>query len=124
MLRAVEGGFVMPADYARAIFSFINEARAAEYVTLSPAQAGDIAPPGEAVLTAYVKAHPSSALAKLVHRGTSFTSAQTPVPSDSFPGMVAQVTGGNPRTTGAPLTRLARVDGRGSITYLFSRVVR
>jgi peptidyl-prolyl cis-trans isomerase D len=48
----------MPADYARAIFSFINEARAAEYVTLSPAQAGDIAPPTEAVLAAYVKAHP------------------------------------------------------------------
>jgi hypothetical protein len=54
----------------------------------------------EADLAAYVKAHPSSALAKLVHRGTSFTSAQTPVPSDSFPGMVAQVTGGNPGTTG------------------------
>ena len=24
----------------------------------------------------------------------------TPIPSDSFPGMVGQVTGGNPRTTG------------------------
>jgi peptidyl-prolyl cis-trans isomerase D len=58
MLRAVEGGFVMPPDYARAIYSFINESRAAEYVTLSPAQIGDIAPPSEAVLAAYVKAHP------------------------------------------------------------------
>jgi len=51
-------------------------------------------------LAAYVKAHPKSALAALVGRGTSYTNAQTPVPSDSFPGMVAQVTGGNPGTTG------------------------
>ncbi|MDP5228722.1 MULTISPECIES: alkaline phosphatase family protein [Arthrobacter] len=48
----------------------------------------------------YVKAHPASALAALVNRGTSYTQAQTPVPSDSFPGMVGQVTGGNPGTTG------------------------
>ncbi|HEV7677057.1 MAG TPA: alkaline phosphatase family protein [Candidatus Dormibacteraeota bacterium] len=48
----------------------------------------------------YVQKHPGSALASLVGHGTSFTNAQTPVPSDSFPGMVAQVTGGNPKTTG------------------------
>jgi hypothetical protein len=48
----------------------------------------------------YVAHHPSSALAKLTRRGAEFTGAQTPVPSDSFPGMVAQVTGGNPSSTG------------------------
>jgi hypothetical protein len=48
----------------------------------------------------YVTTHPSSALAKLVHGGVEFTNAQTPFPSDSFPGMVGQVTGGNPKTTG------------------------
>jgi len=48
----------------------------------------------------YVKAHPNSALASLVKHGTSYTHAQTPVPSDSFPGMVGQFTGGNPGTTG------------------------
>ncbi len=48
----------------------------------------------------YVGSHPTSALARLVQRGTEFTNAQTPVPSDSFPGMLAQVTGGNPKTTG------------------------
>jgi hypothetical protein len=48
----------------------------------------------------YVQKHPASALARLVHGGTSYTRAQTPVPSDSFPGMVGQVTGGHPRTTG------------------------
>ena len=48
----------------------------------------------------YVSTHPGSALAALVDHGTSYTHAQTPVPSDSFPGLVAQVTGGNPGTTG------------------------
>ena len=48
----------------------------------------------------YVRAHPKSALADLVKTGTSYTHAQTPVPSDSFPGLVGQLTGGNPGTTG------------------------
>jgi hypothetical protein len=48
----------------------------------------------------YVKRHPSSALARLVKNGAEFTNAQTPFPSDSFPGMVGQVTGGNPSSTG------------------------
>jgi hypothetical protein len=48
----------------------------------------------------YVGNHPSSELAKLVGGGAEYARAQTPIPSDSFPGMTAQVTGGNPRTTG------------------------
>jgi len=48
----------------------------------------------------WVRTHPSSPLAKLAHRGVEFTHAVTPFPSDSFPGMVGQVTGGNPKTTG------------------------
>jgi Type I phosphodiesterase / nucleotide pyrophosphatase len=48
----------------------------------------------------YVRMHPDSALARLVHDGVNFTNAQTPFPSDSFPGMVGQVTGGDPKTTG------------------------
>jgi len=51
-------------------------------------------------LVAYVAGHPRSALAALVARGTSYTHAQTTFPSDSFPGMVAQVAGGGPGTTG------------------------
>ncbi|GGI03232.1 hypothetical protein GCM10007170_46730 [Arthrobacter liuii] len=42
-------------------------------------------------LDRYVAAHPESALASLVSHGTSYTHAQTPVPSDSFPGMVGQL---------------------------------
>jgi len=51
-------------------------------------------------LNYYVTHHPSSALAALTGDGVEFTAAQTPVPSDSFPGMVGQVTGGNPSSTG------------------------
>ena len=48
----------------------------------------------------FVANHPNSTLANLVGNGISYTEALTPFPSDSFPGMVGQVTGGNPRTTG------------------------
>ena len=51
-------------------------------------------------LTWYVHRHPHSALAALVRGATSYPRAGTPLPSDSFPGMLAQVTGGNPKTTG------------------------
>src|SRR5664279_4325106 len=54
----------------------------------------------QADLDWYVHEHPTSALARLVGNGASFSKAQTPVPSDSFPGMVGQVTGGNPSSTG------------------------
>ena len=48
----------------------------------------------------YVHAYPSSVLAAVDHRGLEYSNAETPFPSDSSPGMTAQVTGGNPRSTG------------------------
>ncbi len=48
----------------------------------------------------YVQTHPGSTLAALTARGLDYLNASTPFPSDSFPGMVGQVTGGNPSTTG------------------------
>ena len=48
----------------------------------------------------YVQTHPGSNLAALVARGVDYSDASTPFPSDSFPGMVGQVTGGNPSSTG------------------------
>jgi hypothetical protein len=54
----------------------------------------------ESDLAAYVSSHPQSALAQLTGRSVHYTAAQTPVPSDSFPGLLAQVTGGTPKTTG------------------------
>ncbi|HEY2011262.1 MAG TPA: SurA N-terminal domain-containing protein [Rhizomicrobium sp.] len=55
--QAVEGNFIVPPTYAQALFQYINEKRAADYVILSPDQAGDVTPPPDAVLAAYVKVH-------------------------------------------------------------------
>jgi hypothetical protein len=51
-------------------------------------------------LTWYVKTYPNSVLAGLGDRGLEYSSARTPFPSDSFPGLMAQVTGGDPKVTG------------------------
>ncbi len=48
----------------------------------------------------YVKTYPQSVLAGLVRQGSEYSDARTPIPSDSSPGMVAQVTGGDPGVTG------------------------
>jgi type I phosphodiesterase/nucleotide pyrophosphatase len=51
-------------------------------------------------LTWYVKNFPRSTLATLDHRGREYSNALTPFPSDSYPGIVAQATGGDPGVTG------------------------
>jgi hypothetical protein len=51
-------------------------------------------------LTWYVQNYPHSVLAALEGRGVEYSNAETPFPSDSTPGMVGQVTGGDPRVTG------------------------
>jgi hypothetical protein len=48
----------------------------------------------------YVVNHPTSTMATLADHGVDYSAASTPVPSDSVPGMIAQVTGGNPSSTG------------------------
>ena len=48
----------------------------------------------------YVKSHPESALDELAEHGVTFSNARTPTNSDSFPGLLALVTGGSPRTHG------------------------
>jgi Type I phosphodiesterase / nucleotide pyrophosphatase len=48
----------------------------------------------------YLQTHPNSTLAMLVAQGINYSNASTPFPSDSFPGLIGQVTGGNPATTG------------------------
>lgn len=48
----------------------------------------------------YAQTHTNSTLAALVGQGVDYSDASTPFPSDSFPGMVGQVTGGNPASTG------------------------
>jgi predicted AlkP superfamily pyrophosphatase or phosphodiesterase len=48
----------------------------------------------------YVAAHPNSALAQLSRTGVTYSNARTPANSDSFPGLMALVTGGSPVSTG------------------------
>jgi hypothetical protein len=51
-------------------------------------------------LATWVHDHPTSTLAKLSGAGTTFTAASTSKPSDSFPGLLAPVTGGTSKSTG------------------------
>jgi hypothetical protein len=51
-------------------------------------------------LDQWVQHNPTSTLAALVHRGTTYSKASTSEPSDSSPGLVALVTGGSPKLTG------------------------
>ena len=48
----------------------------------------------------FVESHPHSALAELSRHGVTYTNARTPANSDSFPGLLALVTGGSPITHG------------------------
>ena len=72
-----------------------RERRAARHVLLLSADGMH-----QSDLAWYVRHHPSSALASLEREGVEFTRAHTPVPSDSFPFLVGQLTGGNPSSTG------------------------
>lgn len=59
LTQAVEADFAIPSGYAQALFLYINEKRAADYVILTPEAAGDVPAPSDAVLAAYVKANPN-----------------------------------------------------------------
>ena len=48
----------------------------------------------------YVALHHDSALAELSRHGITFSNARTPANSDSFPGLLAQITGGSPISHG------------------------
>lgn len=51
-------------------------------------------------LVHYIDAHPDSTLAALSKDGIDYTNAHTVMPADSFPGLVALITGGTPDVTG------------------------
>jgi predicted AlkP superfamily pyrophosphatase or phosphodiesterase len=51
-------------------------------------------------LQRWIAANPTSALAQLAQTGITYSAARTPTPSDSFPGVLALVTGGTPKSTG------------------------
>jgi len=51
-------------------------------------------------LSQWISTHPTSRLAQLSGQGTTYAHASSAVPSDSFPGLLAMLTGGTPKTTG------------------------
>jgi predicted AlkP superfamily pyrophosphatase or phosphodiesterase len=51
-------------------------------------------------LARFVNAHPQSTLAELTQQGITYSNAQTSLPSNSWPGLLAIVTGGSPLSTG------------------------
>ncbi|HEX7200597.1 MAG TPA: alkaline phosphatase family protein, partial [Dongiaceae bacterium] len=51
-------------------------------------------------LARFTAAHPDSALAGLEQHGVDYTNAAAAIPNDSFPGLLAIVTGGTPASTG------------------------
>ena len=54
----------------------------------------------ETDLSNFIKANPTSSMATLAAHGTHFSAASSAKPSDSFPGLLALVTGGSPKSTG------------------------
>ena len=48
----------------------------------------------------FVQNNPNSTLAAMINNGVYYKNALTPFPSDSFPGLVGQLTGGNPKSAG------------------------
>ena len=56
LLDATKNGLEMPAGYAQALFDYLNEERAVQYVEM-PAASVTVATPTDAQLAAYVKAH-------------------------------------------------------------------
>ena len=77
----------------------------------------------------YVESHPNSTLKQLTEHGTTYSNARTPANSDSFPGLLALVTGGSPVTgdlfyargnqSNLPPIHCARVLGRPPLPILY-----
>ena len=57
LTRTVEANFTLPPGYARLLYSYFFEVRAADYIVVDDKAIGPTAPPPDAVLQAYIKAH-------------------------------------------------------------------
>jgi peptidyl-prolyl cis-trans isomerase D len=57
LLDAVTDGMMAPPGLARLLYDFINEQRVAEYLVVTPEEAGTVPEPSQADLEAYHKAH-------------------------------------------------------------------
>jgi peptidyl-prolyl cis-trans isomerase D len=55
--RAIESGFTLPPGYAKLLFAYFFETRAADYIVVEDKALGTIPTPPDATLQAYIKAH-------------------------------------------------------------------
>lgn len=74
LLDAASSGLAIPTGYARALFDFINEQRAVNYVVVPPSAAGKAPKPTDAQLEAFVKAH-ASEFSTPQYRGLTYAEA-------------------------------------------------
>lgn len=58
LLDAVHDDFALPEGYARLLFDYVNERRAADYVIVPKEAVGSPPAPSDAELSAYIAAHP------------------------------------------------------------------
>ncbi|HEX3674764.1 MAG TPA: SurA N-terminal domain-containing protein [Rhizomicrobium sp.] len=58
VLSAARNGFTVPAGFGRALFAYMNERRAVQYVEVTDAALAPIADPTDAQLNAFIKQHP------------------------------------------------------------------
>jgi peptidyl-prolyl cis-trans isomerase D len=58
LTQALESNFTVPTTYAQALFQYINEKRAADYIVLTPDMAGALPTPSDQTLASYLKRHP------------------------------------------------------------------
>jgi peptidyl-prolyl cis-trans isomerase D len=57
VLSAAHNGFIAPQGLLRAFYAYAKETRAVQYLTVPASAAGNVAPPTDAQLAAYIKAH-------------------------------------------------------------------
>lgn len=60
LVHAVEGNFALPPGYARALFNYFMEVRAADYIVVDAKSIGTIPTPTDKELQAFIAAHPGS----------------------------------------------------------------
>jgi hypothetical protein len=91
-LSLVASGVLLPAAAAAPVRPNDREDRHVLLISVDGLHASD--------LSQWTSTHPGSHLARLSRQGTTFSEASSAQPSDSFPGLLAMVTGGTPKTTG------------------------
>jgi peptidyl-prolyl cis-trans isomerase D len=57
LTQAVEANFLVPQTYAQALFQYIGEKRAADYIVLTPDMAGNLPTPSDTTLNNFLKSH-------------------------------------------------------------------